>query len=279
MNIHPKKKDNRISGYFSSCVINSYYDKTKLPLNFIKNASLKFKIPKEICRKELKKARIRFYHRIAYLKNNKKVIYLAHRTGISLDAIIELILKDDIKMTKDGINHFINIFYYIEESLKNIKNNEAEQYNNADIKKERLTELYNFNLENFIMYLASHINKIDEKNKYIMAMELDDSIFFSIYALILSLNEFVGKYIPEFNKNFVTRRKILKLLIDEFRNREMLAANINEGYYSNTVLIYGINNKSKKAHGIFIKKELFVNLVLCHIPENYKNIKITIAKV
>ena len=278
MNTTKNKKDSRIYNYFSTCATNSYLDGEKLQRDFIKNSTRKFKIPAEICRRELRKARIRLYHRLAYLKQNKKVIYLAKMTGLNGEKLIKLILRGDIEITKNGINRFINVFYLVQSSLEDKEL--AEQNENGNKQKETLTEIFDLDIDNFIARLAFMINKINVKNQYIKAIELQDSVFFSIISLSNLLSGIIGAYVPDFKINIKTKQKILILLVDEFRKRSMLAVNINEGFYSNSVLIYGgINKKSKKAHGIFLRKSIFEGYYIDPKPVGFENIKIILAKI
>ena len=275
MNKGNKKKDSRISGYFSACVISGYFNKNKLPQDFIKNAAIKLKVPQAVCRKELKKARLRFYHRIAYLKKNPKLLSLATLTGIEQNKLIELILRGDIKFTKSSVNSFMNIYYVVESSLANI--NQPVQDKDE---RERLSKMQWFNLKKFIIFLVQHINRVSGEKKYISAIELDDSIFFSLYSLSSTFRQVAKKYVYGIN-NAKVIKKFLTLLIKEFRDNDLLARKINAGYYSNTVLIYeeGSGKKGKKAHGIFLKKSAFDAFVLPPIPDIFKKVKIIIAKV
>lgn len=272
------KKDSRIYEYFSKCAMESYFAGEKLQRNFIKKTSKKFRVPEEICRRELKKARVRLYHRLSYLRQNKKVIYLSKRTGLNKEKLIELIHRGDINITKSGINHFISVFYFIQSSLLELENKKnSEQNKNNDKQKETLAEICDFDMDNFIVHLASKINKIDANN-YIQAIELQDqdSVFFSIISIENTLSDII--YVPDF-KNYKTRQKMLTLLVNELRAKNMLSVKINEGFYSNSVLIHGINKKSKKIHGIFLKKSIFDNFILPKLPVNYENTKITLAKI
>ena len=196
------------------------------------------------------------------------------------EKLIELILHGDITTTKSGISHFISVFYFIQSSLLELENKKnSEQNKNNDKLKETLSEICDFEMDNFIVRLASIINKIDANN-YIQAIELQDqdSVFFSIIAIENTLSDIIRAYVPDF-KNDRTRQKMLTLLVNEFRAKNMLSIKINEGFYSNSVLIHGINKKSKKIHGIFLKKSIFDNFILLKMPVNYENIKITLAKI
>ncbi|MDA8272367.1 MAG: hypothetical protein M0Z72_01325 [Deltaproteobacteria bacterium] len=232
-----KKKKNKISAYFNQCAINNYTGKQKLMRGFVKEAAKKLNVPIFICRSELKSARIRLYHRIAYLKNSKKFNYLLDITHIDSKDLIMLILQNDVELTNDGMAKFIRIYQFI-SSLERIKR--------IDVEEERKYAW--LDLSKFLSLICREINKTS-KEGYISAALLDDRVFFCTYVLAEALKKLHGDtYITK-----EERQESLRYALRKFRELDILAEKINGDYYSNTVRIKYSDGSVYDAHGIFLK--------------------------
>jgi hypothetical protein len=237
-----KKKKNKISAYFNQCAINNYTGKQKLMRGFVKEAAKKLNVPIFICRSELKSARIRLYHRIAYLKNSKKFRYLLDITHISTKDLIMLILQNDVELTNDGMAKFIRIYQFI-SSLERIKR--------IDVEEERKYAW--LDLSKFLSLICIEINRTSQEG-YISAAMLDNSVFFSTYKLAETIKKLHGDaYIGK-----VERQNALRYIVRKFRETDILAEKINDDYYSNTVIVKYSNGSVYDAHGIFLKKSALI---------------------
>ena len=264
-------KKNKIMPYFDACVVNAYTLNQKLNHGFLKEASMHFGIPIFVCRLELKKARVRLYNRVAYLKKSEKVKFIAAATNLNKKMVINHILKKDIELTKNGIAKFFRLFNFVFTSSKVSRVQEIENFLNNEEDKKYIW----FDIESYLVFLSKEINKLSPEG-YVSGAALEDSVFFSTYTLAETINKYSDRYIV-----VKDRKKILKYIVRKLQEHGMLAEKINCGYYSNTVLIeFNDGKKISNAHGIFIKKSAFNMYFDFDKSKNIESIKqITVSKI
>ena len=263
-------KKSKISAYFDACVVNGYVLNQKLNPRFLKEASMHFCIPIFICRSELKKARVRLYNKVAYLKKSEKVKFIAAATDLNKKMVINHVLKKDIELSKNGIAKFFRLFNSVFTSSKISRIQEIENFLNNEEDKKYIW----FDIESYLVFLSKEINKLSPEG-YICGAALEDFVFFSTYTLAETINKYSDKYIV-----VAERKKILKYVVRKLKERDILAEKINDGYYSNTVLIEFNDGKVANAHGIFIKKGVFNMYFDFDKSKNIESIKqITVSKI
>ena len=99
----------RLNKYFKTLATKNYINKKIIDNNYIKYIAKNIRLPELYVQAEYRKAKSYIYHRVVYLRNDKRVLLLSARTGIAIPKLIKLILLGDLKLDKDGIESFLRI--------------------------------------------------------------------------------------------------------------------------------------------------------------------------
>ncbi len=268
-----EKKKNNISGFFDAYVIDLRIKKLKNSKNFLSSASNKLKLPVNLCRHELKKARTRLYNRIKYLKKSEKIKYLSKITPFDKEKLINLVLDKSLVLTKLGIESFINVVFATLESQNKEETKEIYQKVTADIEDW-------FDVKEYLKFLSNEINK-EHKDKIGGMLLLNGSAFFSNYGLYSALRNYcfaTGHMIKKINEKETKNNMIF--IIEKLKELNALFFNVNKGFYSNTILIQreldGGNVNNAKSYGIFLKTNILGiniwNSNLPPLPEKFRDI-------
>jgi hypothetical protein len=241
------KKNKKITKYFDNLARNYYHRNIKVDNDFFKFIASKINSSDIFCKSEYVKARSRLYKRISYFKKNKNIILLSESTGISLDDLLKLVISDDLKLTKTGIELFKRIYDLSVSAYKFKKSNELTPQN----KKDNDTII----LWDFLNYLKKQLQyQLRTDGRINVRVMPDGTIFYSNNAIYQALKTyFKNNRSIDIGSPVDAKRYMIKL-VDQLRDADLLAKKINKGYYSNSFTVKDGDGAIRKEHGIFIKQ-------------------------
>ena len=129
------------------------------------------------------------------------------------------------------------------------------------------------NIKEFLPYLVPYINTISTLYNKVQGYYSTKGF---VYIPSFTAGTALSKYLK--TKDIITtkenRNKYILAYVDELRKADLLFAQVNEGYYSNTLTIISKQNTiiEEKAFGILIKSSAFENLNDIPVPEEIRNI-------
>ena len=138
--------------------------------------------------------------------------------------------------------------------------------------EDRITEGI-IDIKEFLPYLIPYINTISTLYNKVQGYYSTKGF---VYIPSFTAGTALSKYLK--TKDITTtkenRNKYILAYVDELRKADLLFAQVNEGYYSNTLTIISKQNTviEEKAFGILIKSSAFENLNDIPVPEEIQNI-------
>lgn len=275
-------KKEKVKKYFNKVVIRNYFTREKITKQALRAATKTLNIFYSEAKVEYRKSYVRLSVRINYLKKSHKVTLLNYKTGITKEKLINLVLNENIDLSKKGVADVITICEAIKE-VNEFHGSTSNAVEYTDDKELNSNSEYNINIQYFIETLKKQINTVSSGN--INAMFLNNgSVFFSnngVYRAIKEYYKIIGKDIGVISDKKTKEQTLW--IVNEFRNNDMLFYKINEGFYSNSAIIRFKDSKIQKAYGIFLKTEKLniniLNMELPPLPDKFKNVvDITIDK-
>ena len=241
------KKNEKITKYFDNLTKNYYKKNVKVDNDFFKFIASKINSSDIYCKSEYRKAQVKLYNRISYFKKNKNIISLSEYTGISVDDLLKLVISDDLKLTKTGIELFKRIYDLSVSAYKSKKSNKPTPQNKKD---------------NDIIILWDFLNHLKKQLQYPLRTDgrinvrvmPDGTIFYSNNAVYQALKSYFKNNRSQDIGSPVDAKRYMIKLVDQLRDADLLAKKINKGYYSNSFTVKDGDGAIRKEHGIFIKQ-------------------------
>ena len=228
----------RLNKYFKTLAIKNYINKKIIDKGYIKYIAKNISLSEPYVRSEYKKAKSYVYHRVVYLRNNKRVLLLSARTGIPIPKLIKLILLGDLRLNKDGIESFLRI---CEAAMPEVPALSLKQNNSFAVG----------DLDGFLhVFLKKQLEVVKQDKLYTKVMP-DGSLFFSNHAVYNALKEYFCVVGIDVGTPAAAKKYMVKL-VNQLRDKKLLAKKITEGYYSNSFKVEK-DGKEITEYGVFVK--------------------------
>lgn len=223
--------------YFNTFVLNKFLSGEKITVrdySFIAskiNASAAYvKTEIKICKTYLKK-------RLFSLKHNAKLTGISAVYNIPIENLTRLVLTGDLILTKRNFERFERIL----KETQGFKAPEEKSYGISDI--------------NAFVRLLNLSHKPDEE--VVRSGKIKDGTdFYSNKEIYNTLKKYWGSFGVDIG-TIVQAKKQMTALINQFRDKGLLAKKINKGYFSNSFTVLNEKGRKVKKYGVFLIKGIF----------------------
>lgn len=223
------KKDKK---YFDSFVLNKFFSKEKITIKDIKFIASKINAGSIYVQSEIRKSRNYLNKRILILNRSQKLSVLSAVYNIPIENMINLVLRKDLSLTKDGI-----------ESFKRI----LKETHGAKITEES----YEISDINAFIQLLNLTHKSDPD--VVRSGRIKAGVeFYSNFEIYQSLKKYWEAFGIDIGTLAQTKKQRI-VLINQFRAQGLLAKKINNGYFSNSFTVLNEKGRQVKKYGVFLR--------------------------
>lgn len=225
--------------YFNTFVLNKFLRGEKISDKDIKFIASKINASDIYVKIEIRKVKNYLKKRILILKRNKKLSALAIVVDIPIQNLINLVLHKDLSLTKNGIERFNRI-------LK-----ELQGFKKYDASEKSQEESYTISDINAFIQLLNLRHKPDID--VVRSGKIKDGVeFYSNSEIYQALKKYWGAFGADIG-TIIQAKKQMIALIDQFRDKGLLAKKINKGYFSNSFTVLNEKGRKIKKYGVFLK--------------------------
>ena len=228
------KTNKKYKKYFNTFVLNKFLYGEKITAKDIKFISSKINASGIYVKIEIRKAKNYIKKRVLMLSRNLKLANLSAVYGIPIENLINLALQKDLILTERGIESFKRILKETEAFNKGIT---EESYAISDI--------------NAFVQLLNLLHKPDSEVVRSGKIKAGTD-FYSNKEIYNTLKKYWGAFGVDIG-TIVQAKKQMTALIEQFKDKGLLAKKINKGYYSNSFTVLNEKGRKVKKYGVFLK--------------------------
>ena len=219
--------------YFNTFVLNKFLSGEKITVRDYSFIAKKINASATYVKSEIKFCKTYLKKRLFALRHNPKLTGISTVYNIPIENLIKLVLTKDLFLTKRKFESFERIL----KETQGLKSPEKKSYAISDI--------------NAFVQLLNLSHKPDEE--VVRSGKIKDGTdFYSNKEIYNTLK----KYWDAFGVDIVTLAQTEKLrieLINQFRNKGLLAKKINKGFFSNSFIVLNEKGRKVKKYGVFLK--------------------------
>ena len=227
------KTNKKHKKYFNTFVLNKFLANEKITAKDCTFIASKINSSNVYVKSEIKKCKNYLKKRPYLLRHNPKLTNLVVVYNIPIENLIKLVLRGDLILTKRNFEKFKGIL----KETHGVKMPEEESYKISDISV--FIKLLSFNHKPDIDVVVRS-GKIKNGTDFYSNKEIYDTL---------------KKYWDAFGVDIGTLAQTEKLriaLINQFRDKGLLAKQINNGYFSNSFTVLNEKGRKFKKYGVFL---------------------------